>query len=377
MFLISDISYCYLQIPFTEKFSHAAATRTHTESIWVTVSTQDGLVGYGEGCPRRYVSGETLESAAEFVDVIRDEVTQSINSLASLQQWVQENNDIIDTNPAAWSAIELALLDVIARQRGESIEQVLGIPCSCNVFRYSAVLGNNQLKTFAKQALVYAQLGFRDFKVKLSGVLSEDRNKLDLLQCMHEEPVRIRLDANNLWYNGKDAVDYIQALQMPLVAIEEPIKKDQYSQLRSVARELHVPIILDESFQRVRQFAHIEYDTGSWIINLRVSKMGGLLRSLEVIRQARLLHIPIIVGAHVGETSLMTRASMVVARAANDILLAQEGGFGTYLLKRDVCDTPLMFGKQGEIRIENGLVPPVGFGLEIVQENIYLSIPMV
>ncbi len=375
MFLISDISFSFLHIPFNEKFSHAAATRAHTESIWVTISTLEGTTGHGEGCPRKYVSGESLQSAAEFITVISDDIISSIHSLDSLQQWVTDNSFIIDTNPAAWSAIELALLDIIAQQRHESIEVLLGIPNQRSVFRYSAVLGNNQLNTFARQAVLYAQLGFRDFKVKLSGNLTADRNKLDLLQSMHEAPIRIRVDANNLWSTSNEVITYLQALRAPIFAIEEPVTQNRFDMMREIARELSLQIILDESFLRAQQFEHLLQDSEHWIINLRVSKMGGLMRSLGIVRQARQLGIPVIVGAHVGETSLMTRAGMVIAQAADDLLLAQEGGFGTYLLKRDVCDIPLMFGKLGEIQINQGNLRPVGFGLSIVPENIYLSIP--
>jgi hypothetical protein len=66
-----------------------------------------------------------------------------------------------------------------------------------------------------------------------------------------------------------------------------------------------------------------------------------------VIAGARARGIGVIVGAQVGETSLLTRAGLTAARAASDALVAQEGAFGTFLLQRDVCDPPLMFGAGG------------------------------
>jgi L-Ala-D/L-Glu epimerase len=55
----------------------------------------------------------------------------------------------------------------------------------------------------------------------------------------------------------------------------------------------------------------------------------------------------IIVGAQVGETSLLTRAALTVAMAAGKALVAQEGAFGTRLLAHDICNPPLMFGAGG------------------------------
>ena len=75
--------------------------------------------------------------------------------------------------------------------------------------------------------------------------------------------------------------------------------------------------------------------------------MGGLLRSLNVVQKAREEGIPVIIGAQVGETSVLTRAGLTAAQAAGDSLLAQEGAFGVLLLASDVAEPPLMFGREG------------------------------
>ena len=75
--------------------------------------------------------------------------------------------------------------------------------------------------------------------------------------------------------------------------------------------------------------------------------MGGILRSLSIAQRAKQLNIPIVIGAQVGETSLLTRAALTIANQFRSNLLAQEGGFGTYLLARDVIEKPIMFGKNG------------------------------
>ena len=49
-----------LHLPFVGAFSHAAAERSRSSSIVVRLQTDDGTVGFGEGCPREYVTGETM-----------------------------------------------------------------------------------------------------------------------------------------------------------------------------------------------------------------------------------------------------------------------------------------------------------------------------
>jgi L-alanine-DL-glutamate epimerase-like enolase superfamily enzyme len=138
----------------------------------------------------------------------------------------------------------------------------------------------------------------------------------------------------------------------------------EYDELAQIATRLGCKIVLDESFLRVSQIDRLAGHPDLWLINLRVSKMGGLLRSLAVVEAARAAHVGLIVGAQVGETSLLTRAALAVANAGRDILVAQEGAFGTLLLERDVCDPPLMFGPGGvlDVAAHPALAQP-GFGV--------------
>jgi hypothetical protein len=79
--------------------------------------------------------------------------------------------------------------------------------------------------------------------------------------------------------------------------------------------------------------------------------MGGLLRSLEAVDALRAAGIGIIVGAQVGETSLLTRAGLTVAQHAGTSLVAQEGAFGTQLLEYDIVEPVLMFGGGGMLDV--------------------------
>nr|MBP8199895.1 hypothetical protein [Nitrospira sp.] len=144
-----------------------------------------------------------------------------------------------------------------------------------------------------------------------------------------------------------EACEYIQSLQGSFTALEEPLRVGDYEGCRALSRHCGVPIILDESFVKVGQFPLIEGEPSLWILNIRVSKMGGLLRACTVAVRAKAAGIPIVVGAQVGETSILTRVALVVADRYRDILIAQEGAVGTHLLEYDLCEPPLMFGRGG------------------------------
>ncbi|MBX3308001.1 MAG: hypothetical protein KF751_18300 [Nitrospira sp.] len=358
---IKSLNVQSLNIPFKHTFVHASAVRAMTEAVLVTVTNSDGIEGIGEGCPRRYVTGETIDSIRDFIETHREQC-MTFRSVQDVKQWVAEHVSIIDQNPAAWCAVETACLDLFGKEAGLPIETLLGLPSLNGQFQYSAVLGTDNLQSFEKQLQRYRSVGFTDFKVKVTGRLQDDIDKLDRLHSSKDSKLRVRLDANNLWGGAERAWSYLKQLPGRITAIEEPLKVGDYEGCRWLAREMKVPIILDESFLRVDQFALIQSDPPStWIINIRVSKMGGILRALAVAKRAKEIGIPVIIGAQVGETSVLTRAALTVANSYRDIVVAQEGAFGTLLLERDICDPPLMFGAAG--RLDTTALSGAGLGL--------------
>jgi L-alanine-DL-glutamate epimerase-like enolase superfamily enzyme len=352
-----------LNIPFKQAFSHASAVRAQTESVLVTVVSDAGLTGIGEGCPRRYVTGESVESITQFVDAHRSQ-WMLFTDVADLRRWMVANEDLIDRNPAGWCAVELAFLDLFGKEANVPIEALVGVAPLSGRFQYSAVLGTDSLTSFEKQLKQYLVEGFTDFKVKVTGRLQEDIDKCARLSSAGAARLRVRLDANNLWADADRAVVYIRQLPGVMTAVEEPLNVGDYAGCRRLAQELTIPIILDESFLRLDQFAAIQNDPPStWIINIRVSKMGGILRSLAVAKRAREVGIPIVIGAQVGETSILTRAALTIANSYRDIVVAQEGAFGTLLLEQDICEPYLMFGAAGLLDAKAVSGPGLGLTL--------------
>jgi L-alanine-DL-glutamate epimerase-like enolase superfamily enzyme len=336
-----------LRIPFKTTFKHASASRAATSSVWVEALAAGRVAGQGEACPRPYVTGETIESARAFVATYGASICNRVHDLESLRRWMDEHLEAIDANPAAWCSVELACLDAFGRQADQTIETVLGLPPLGGTFAYTAVIGDDEPAAFHVWVHRYERLGFLDFKVKLSGDVERDRQKLTAFAPLLEGGVRVRADANNLWDSAAEASAALSSLGFNWYAIEEPVRANQYEELRRVARDAGCPVVLDESLVRRQQFEHLSGPPAQWLVNVRVSKMGGLLRSLDVVAEARRRGIGVIVGAQVGETSLLTRAGLTVAHAAGSSLVAQEGAFGTHLLENDVCDPPLMFGPRG------------------------------
>jgi hypothetical protein len=136
-----------MEIPFKQAFAHATATRFCTESILVAAESSKGAHGVGEGCPRKYVTGETIQIATIFFDLHR-EVWEQFRSLEDLQSWVRTNSERIDVNPAVWCAVGLDIFDLWGQEHGQSIEGFLNLQELSGQFQYSPVPGTENIDTF-------------------------------------------------------------------------------------------------------------------------------------------------------------------------------------------------------------------------------------
>ena len=125
-----------VEIPFTTTFTHKSASRAATQSVWVVAQTGE-VIGVGEGCPREYVTGESLGSAQAFFEEHCESLCRTVQSVANLRTWVNTHTASIDTNPAAWCAMELAMLEMFARCEGVPVERVLDLPTTTGAVSYT------------------------------------------------------------------------------------------------------------------------------------------------------------------------------------------------------------------------------------------------
>lgn len=362
-----------LTLPLKTTFRHAGAVRDEGESIWVKAE-RNGIFGVGEGCPRTYVAGDDLESSLLWVHANFVNGKRPFDNFEEVKKWIRENRDQIDRYPSAWCAVELALLDLFSREKNCSVETLLGLEGYERFGRYTAVLGDSGKWEFIYLADQYLIRGFTDFKIKLNGDLEKDQTKLDILEDLrrqHNVPdLRIRLDANNLWKNrSAEAIRHIRSLKGKIFAIEEPVGSHDAVGTSEVSKGTGLPVILDESLCTLEDLELYKELPGEFIANIKISRVGGLIRTLKLIRALKNLDWPIIIGCHVGETSLLTRAALIPAFAAGKNLIAQEGAFGDYLVKWEPVDPTLKFGRYGILNLNQPYYLKTVQGLKVIPEE--------
>ncbi len=372
-----------LRLALKSTVRHNAATRNEGESIWVQAKRRHNR-GYGEGCPRVYVAGDNLESSLQWIKENFSNGQVHFMTLDDVQQWAYDQEENIDCYPSAWCAVEMAILDLLAREKNCSVEKLLQLDGFVGYGRYSAVIGDDKGWKYTALADQYLIRGLRDFKIKLSGNLERDLEKMELLETLslqHQVPLpRIRLDANNLWKDRCDeAIAYTRALGIGRIfAMEEPVEAGHVEDISKFSTATSLPVILDESLCTLNDLIKFKTAPGQFIANIKISKVGGLIRALRIIDEIKKLGWPIIIGCHVGETSLLTRAALAASSVAGENLTAHEGAFGDYLVKREPVEPMLKFGRNGLLNLRapyhlktvqgQKIIPvenwDVGFGLQ-------------
>lgn len=340
-----------LEIPLRFPVTQASHHRNHAEAIWVKAHRGD-LTGLGEGCPRPYQTRETLSSALQALQPVTTLHVQRLDDLLKLAPMRQE------WGHAAFCAVETALLDLLSKEAGVSVETFLHRPAQRR-FQYTTVVG---MKPAAALLDRLPPMGVEALKVKVGLNLHDDQELLAAIRARVPH-ARVHLDANNAFGHDADAAIAHLGELGNFWAVEEPLLPGDPAASARVGRALKTPIILDEGILDLDDIhAHARVG-GDWILNLKVSRLGGVLRALELADAAQAAGMGLIVGAQAGESSVLTRAGQLVASAIGPKLLALEGGLGLHLLTQDPAAPSLRYGHGGWLNLDDFHLDPTGFGL--------------
>ena len=362
-----------LCIPFTQAFRHARCLRHASDAVIVRLEDREGVRGYGEGLARPYVTGEHVSSMIGF---IRTRLAPSLFALEFDAQcdpfewvkrisvkWADDHRVQTGIPPwhAAFCAVELALLDWALRRDDRSLTDYL-IPERTRV-TYSGVISAESPEDAASLARRFVTYGITHLKVKIG--VDDDKARLEAIRDAVGPSCELRADANGAWTAGQAVRELTRLQPYRLACIEQPVAGDDVDGLIRVKQECGISVMADESLVTRDQAMNLAARKACDLFNVRISKCGGIVRSLDIAAIARSHGIRVQVGALVGETAILSAAGRHLAASLPDVAYA-EGSFGTKLLSEDIAREDLAFGFGREAPVLNGK----GLGVTVQEHTL-------
>jgi muconate cycloisomerase len=351
-----------LQIELCMPIKHYLAERTYSENLVVKVVTDSGVVGYGEGIARQYVTGEITAASMAF---LRDDLLPKSNGLhwddpgdlfGTLKELISEPNRA--QAPAACCALELAILDAAGTTWGQSLAKLLGGGGEPLV--YSAVIPMMSQPSFHRLLHLIRDVQMSFVKIKVGN--EKDLAVLSLAREILGHKVDLRVDANGAW-GAKEAEQRIDAMMAyGISAVEQPVAKHDLAGLKRLADRMEIPVIADESLCLEHDAEDLASLRACQVFNLRLSKCGGILAADRMFEIGQEQGIAAQLGCQVGETGILSAAGRQFASSRK--LLYLEGSYSNYILKEDIVNEPVEFGPGGLARPLGGY----GLGISINEE---------
>jgi muconate cycloisomerase len=365
---ITGIEVLTAELPFRFSFGHALAERRSSTNVYVRLTLDDATVGYGEGVPREYVTGETVESALEAL-CERQAPALVGRSFPGPDEVAELLEDVPDTAPdggldlAARCALELAMLDAAGKHFGCSIQRWLGGPAP--FVTYDAILPFSSPKKLVGLAVAIRALGIRQVKIKVGADLEKELRSLELLRRILGPDADIRVDANCAWTADEALAAIARMRPYRISAVEQPVAGDDLDGLARITAETSESIIVDESLRTLDDARALVDARACNAFNIRVSKNGGVLNAMRLARIAREAGLDCVVGAQVGESAILSAAGRHVAAAIGTPRYV-EGSGGSLLLKEDLAEENVLPGLRGRAKPHTG----PGLGLHVKEDAL-------
>jgi L-Ala-D/L-Glu epimerase len=356
-----------LRIPFVESFSHSATDRRWSDSVVVRVRDDAGTEGYGEGAPRPYVTGETVETmldllARELWPGVAEREVPTLDDFGALTAFLPEIRLAGAIAPhASRAALELAVLDCALRRAGRPLASMLP-PRRPRVI-YSGVVTAGSVARAVEHARQMRAIGLQHIKVKVG--FDDDVARVAAVREAIGPDASLRLDANGAWRFDRAVAVLAAVERFGVAAVEQPLPRGPAEELARLRRAVAVPLMVDESLvTRADAAALIEAGAVDFV-NVRISKCGGLAHSLAIAELAGKAGVGVQLGSQVGETAILSAAGRHLAAALPSTAFV-EGSFGTLLLAEDVSVESVRFGHRGEAPLLTG----PGLGICVVEERL-------
>jgi L-Ala-D/L-Glu epimerase / N-acetyl-D-glutamate racemase len=273
--------------PYTLQLEHVftiAVSSRSTTPIMLTEIEYERIIGHGEASMPPYL-GESQETAAAFLSKV--DLSQ-FNNPFEIENILTYVDSITQKNSAAKASVDMALHDLVGKLLQKPWYTIWGFDRD-KAPHTDFTIGIDTpevMKQKVKEAAIYKIL-----KVKLGR--DDDKEMIEAIRSITDKPIRV--DANQGWKDKHFALDMINWLkEKNIELIEQPMPKEQVDDIAWLTQNSPLPVIGDESIQRIPDVikAHGVYDG----INIKLMKSTGMREAHKMLLLARSLGMKVMIG---------------------------------------------------------------------------------
>ena len=306
---ITGIETFQLSSPLERPFGWSQNWIDHRGVNLVKVSTDDGIVGWGEG-----VGGEIVEKLLAPMLVGQDP-TNRIGLWQRMFHALYNGNNAVGLGGSAISAVDTALWDITGKALGQPIYNLLGGKIRDRVAVYATGLyyTEGEFPTrLLDEARGYVEAGFLGMKTKVGGLpMDEDVNRVAALREAIGPDVKLMVDANQA-YNATSAIRIGRRLEeYDIVWFEEPVNAQDIEGYLQVKSALPMAIAGGENLRTRYEFSQFLARRAYDIAQPDVVNVGGITEMRNVAMTANTHGIQL--NPHVWGSPVMIAASLHVA----------------------------------------------------------------
>lgn len=355
---IQSLAVHFLEIPLKFQFSQSNNTTNQSSAVIVQIQSTRGTKGIGECCPRPYVTGETIHTVATDLKKIEPLLLSTpFETLESIRQFV------INVLPdqiglSSICALDLALIDAWSKEYQQNLVKAIGGKKTHTV-KYTGILPQGKPANLEKILHQLSYFSFKELKIKVDANLDRTIEIIKFIRASPFSKAKLRIDANCAW-SYDDAISQIPVLmEKGIVVFEQLFPKDKLNDLTKITRQFGnmTKIMADESLTSLNSADQLINGSVCNHFNLKISKNGGFWNTLRLYQYITGQGFSCQLGAHFGETSILTAAGLLLASKA-DQLTAVEGGYGEHILTEDIISPSIKFDSNVQIHIQDVLSKP-------------------
>lgn len=247
------------------------------DSTVVEVQTDAGITGWGECCP---LGSAYLPAYALGVRSGLAEIAPKVIGMDPRDLWVlnRHMDAVLRGHPYVKAAIDVACWDILGKATGLPCHQLLGGKAQEDIKLYRAI---SQIEPEAMAANVagYRAEGYTKFQLKVGADADSDIARIRACRAILQPGDILVADANTGW-TMHEAARVVNAVRDEDVYIEQP--SPTYEECLATRRRSSLPFVLDEVIGGVGDLMRGIADGAMDVINLKISKVGGLTKARQM-----------------------------------------------------------------------------------------------